>query len=515
MLDQRCAGVLLPLFSIRSARNWGVGDFADVQAFAAWAAQAGMRNWMMLPLLEPGGGQNSPYGPLSAFAMDPAYAAMDQLEDFVALGGENALSDSDKELLAGVRDSKSVQYDAIRKLKRKYFRRSHQHFRTNVDARSARTRSFKRFREENASWLPDYALFRAIKMHTSRSWRKWPRLLRDRDPKAVRAARVIYAPDMAYFEYVQWVLYSQFAEARRQARALNTKLTGDMPFLVGEDSADVWANQADFRFDATVGAPPDAFNEEGQNWGLPVYQWDRIRENGYAWFRERGRVAAMCFDMVRVDHVVGLYRTFIWPHDKTIAAHFVPSEEPLQTTQGEEVLMAMRAGGADIVAEDLGVIPPFVHRSLAELRIPGYRVFRWETDGAQYKDPTKWPEISLSTTGTHDTDTVADWWDATTHERHELMKLPAFAAHHVSPEQHFDARVRDAVLDTVYGASSLLTMVPYQDLFGTRDRINVPGTVGEHNWTYRTPETVEQLLNDVALIARTTQLRELAKTHGR
>src|SRR6185503_10941941 len=130
---------------------------------------------------------------------------------------------------------------------------------------------------------------------------------------------------------------------------------------------DVWAHQELYRFDATVGAPPDAFSETGQDWGLPPYRWDRIDASGYELFRERGRHAAQHFDLVRIDHVVGLYRTYHRPLDKS-PAFFVPAEERAQKSQGEAVLAAFAEAGADLIAEDLGVIPDFVRRSLAEMR---------------------------------------------------------------------------------------------------------------------------------------------------
>ncbi|HEY8429986.1 MAG TPA: 4-alpha-glucanotransferase, partial [Sandaracinaceae bacterium] len=309
VFQRRSAGALIPLFSVRGCSDWGVGELPDLARLAPLLERAGLRVLMTLPLLEPSPGQESPYSPVSAFAVDPLYVSLDDVEEMRALGGREALGLEDRGFLRAARGSPWVRHDLVRPLKKRWLERCFAHFRESVDPNSERARDFARFREEHAWWLFDYALFRTLKDHYPQSWRAWPEPLRHADRGAVEAARERHAEQIAFREYVQWIAFRQLEKARAELSARGIHLGGDEPFLVAEDSADVWAHQDLYRFDATVGAPPDAFSATGQDWGLPPYRWDRIAESGYELFRARGRHAARFFDLVRIDHVVGLYRT--------------------------------------------------------------------------------------------------------------------------------------------------------------------------------------------------------------
>jgi len=507
---RRTAGILLPLFSVRGDRSWGVGEFPDVAALAPWLREAGLSSWMMLPLIEAAIGQDSPYSALSAFALDPIYVSLGELEDFAALGGEAALSPDEREALSVARARPTVEYAPVRALKNRWLRRSFERFSETEDAASSRVRDLARFRDESP-WLADYTLFRALKEdHALDWWKGWEPPLRDRDPRALEEARARLARECAYFEYVQWIAYRQLEAARREARVRGVLLAGDLPFMVAEDSADVWAGQDLFRLDATVGVPPDAYSAEGQDWGLPVYRWDVLAASDYGWLRERGMQSAQLFDLVRIDHVVGFYRTYARPRDGA-TPYFIPADEAAQRQQGEAVLAALGSAGVDLVAEDLGTVPPFVRKSLAARGVPGYRVLRWEKDGDVFRDPRAWPRASLATTGTHDTEPLATWWDALPdHERHEARKIPALAHLRDDEAATFCPAVHDALLRAVYGSGSDLLVLPVQDLFGSRERINLPGTVGPHNWSSRLPWTVSQLAADPFVRARAESLRRLA-----
>jgi 4-alpha-glucanotransferase len=159
----------------------------------------------------------------------------------------------------------------------------------------------------------------------------------------------------------------------------------------------------------------------------------------------------------------------------------------------------------EVVAEDLGTIPPFLRPSLEKLRVPGYRVLRWEKDDQTYRDPASWPALSVATNATHDTEATAEWYDGlSVEERRELLRLPGLV--NLDPERGFDDRVRDALLQLIYAAPSMLVLLPFQDAMGTRERINVPGTVGEENWSYRMAMDIEALLTDEASTARLAAL---------
>ena len=284
---------------------------------------------------------------------------------------------------------------------------------------------------------------------------------------------------------------------------------------IRDSSADVWARRGDFRLDARVGVPPDAFSETGQDWGLPVYRWDVMEKDGFPWLTERGRRMADLYGLYRVDHVVGLYRTYYFPSDGGPPA-FVPVGEAAQLENGERALEIF-SRGARVIAEDLGTVPDFVRTSLEEIEIPGYRVLRWERHwhdpGQPFRDPGKWPAVSVATTGTHDTDSLADWFESMTEEeRTAFLELPELAPLRARGATRFDDEVRDAILELAYQAGSDLLLLPFQDAFGLRERVNVPGTVNDDNWTYRIPRDLSTLPADLGACER---LRGLAVRSGR
>ena len=515
VLQQRLAGLVLPLFSLRSQDDWGVGELPAFGTIAPVLKRARLRVLMTLPLLEPSPGQESPYSPVSAFALDPLYVSLDEVEDFRALGGREALSEEDRATLRAARGSWAVRHDLVRPLKRRWLERCYARFLEACDADSERAADFARFREEHEEWLPEYALFRTLKEHHPESWRDWPEALRNKDPEAVEEARVRHASDIAMREYVQWLAFRQLEASRAALAEQGVSLGGDEPFLVADDSADVWGDQASYRFDATVGAPPDAFSATGQDWGLPPYRWDRIQEQDYALFRARGRHAARLFDVVRIDHVVGLYRTFHRPVDGG-ECYFVPNEQGAQLAQGEAVLRAWGEAGTALIAEDLGVIPDFVRESLDRLSIPGFRVLRWEERDGRFRLPREWPELSVATNGTHDTETTAVWWEALPdHTFHSIREVPQLGAVPEDVARSYNHRVEAALLEALYESPSCLALIPVQDVFGLRDRINVPNTVGPQNWSWRLPWSVDQLETEDHVVARFEALAELAARHGR
>ncbi len=510
----RQAGILIPLFSLRTSSGWGAGEIPDLVPFARWAASAGFSVLQILPVNEASRGQSSPYAALSAFAIDPVYLALDAMEDFAAAGGTDALARQDRLALEGMRTSPAVGWDGVRRLKWRALELAFASFlEREWKRRTERARALEAYRLEHAAWLDDYALFVALHddRFGGRSWAEWDPPLRLRDPAALAAARAALSERILLRAWLQWQADVQWRAARRGARAAGVELMGDFPFMVAGDSADVWSRRGDFRLDARAGVPPDAFSETGQDWGLPVYRWDAMGQNGFQWIRERARRGAELYDLYRVDHVVGFYRSYYLPNDGGPPA-FGPAEEPDQIRNGEAV-MKVFSSGARVVAEDLGVVPGFVRLSLERLGIPGYRVLRWEKDGDVFRDPAKWPAVSVATTGTHDTDALADWYDGLDDdERDALLQIPGLVSLRAAEPERFDPAVRDALLEVVYSSGSDLALLPFQDAMGTRERVNVPGTVSRENWSYRIPVNVTALSADRAARER---LRALAARSGR
>jgi 4-alpha-glucanotransferase len=509
----RQAGCLIPLFSIRSPQGWGLGEIPDLVPFARWAAQAGFSVVQVLPTHEASRGQSSPYAALSAFAIDPVYVSVDALEDFAAAGGREALRPEEREVLASLGSAAAVPWQKTRALKARALDLAFEAFlEREWRQASARARQLDGYAQEHAAWLDDYALFVALHddRFGGRPWMEWVRPLRDRDPAALASARAELSERILFHRWMQWQLDLQWHAARRDAQAAGVELMGDLPFMVATDSADVWAHPDDFRLDARVGVPPDAFSATGQDWGLPVFRWDKMKAEGYPWWTARAHRSAQLYGLYRVDHVVGLYRTYYRPDDGGPPA-FIPAAQADQVANGEE-LMAIFSRGARVIAEDLGVVPAFVRESMTRCQVPGYRILRWERDwdepGQPFRDPALWPALSVGTTGTHDTSTLAGWWDEMkADERKAFLALPALAALRRRAPERFDPGVRDAVLELVYGSGSDLLLLPFQDALGARERVNVPGTVGDTNWCYRMPMEVAALAGDLAVAER---LRALA-----
>jgi len=378
--------------------------------------------------------------------------------------------------------------------------------------RGKRAKELAEFSKESRHWIDDWALFAALHHQYDKHWKDWPKDLANRQPDALAKAQKTHADEMAFITWQQWQLDLQWRRARSDAQNLGVELMGDLPFVVAEDSADVWKHRDLFRPGMRVGAPPDALCAEGQDWGLPLFDWTAMEKTDFAWMRERAERAGRLYGLYRVDHVIGMYRTYYRSADGRKSG-FTPSDEESQIRLGETLLALMDEYG-EVIAEDLGMVPEFLRPSLARLAIPGYRVLRWEKedlwrDGRMqpfFRDPAQWPAISVATSGTHDTSTQAEWYDSSSHEdRRSLSRIPGLGQ--LNPDRRFDDEIRDALLRVLYQSGSNLCLLPFQDLVGHREQVNVPGSVNDRNWTYRMPMTVESLASQPAT---TDRLRRLA-----
>ena len=491
-MNQRTGGILLPLFSMASSRSWGIGEFLDFPAFASWLTLAGQSVVQVLPITELPEAESSPYSALTAMALDPIFITLPALEDFDALGGEAALPDEDRRALDAVRGAGQVRHGEVRELKFRALRRAYQHFAATLATSSQRASRFHEFVSQHDSWLHDYALFQALRTRQGRKpWWEWPKALASRDPHAIETAELDQKDEISFRKYLQWIADEQWVDARR--RAAPVRVFGDVPFMISADSPDVWTRQNEFRFDGTVGVPPDAFSETGQDWGLPPWRWDVMSRNDFAWMRGRAARTAQLFDGFRLDHLVGLYRTYIRPLDPSDAPFFAPSDEPAQLALGETLVSLYAKTGAEIIAEDLGTVPDYVRASLRKLRIPGFKVLRWERAWQQpnqpFIDPTDYDEVSVATTGTHDTEPLVTWWSsAGADEQAAVRNMPS-----VRRYLEAGAPEPEALLRALLDSRSQLTIIPMQDVFGWPDRINTPAQVSDENWSWILPWRVDRL----------------------
>ena len=508
----RSAGILIPLFSIRTRNSLGRGEILDLAPMMDFALSMGHRVIQLLPLDETGPDDLSPYSAMSVMAIDPMYLSVGGLAGV----GRVVL----RRARAAVGMARIVPRSIVRREKFALLERAYRATRTRGGRDEAA--QLDAFIEDNSYWIRDYALFRALTERFNwTSWETWPAQIAQRDAAALAAARRELAGPIEMYGYWQFIAHRQWSQMRAYASSHGALIGGDLAFSPRRDSAEVWANQDEFDLSRTVGAPPDGFNPKGQRWGLPLPNWDRMRAGGFKLLRARARRASSLYDLIRIDHVVGLYRTFNFGADPDAEGTFTPAGEADQRLQGEAAIHAIKqeAGAAELIAEDLGTVLPWVRESLTRFGVPGYKVMQWERNWGQadepFLSPASYPELSLATTGTHDTEPLTVWWRAQpVAEREKLVRALGLESQ-VNPRSMLGEAARDAILAALYAAPSRLVIIPIQDLFGWSAQINRPGTISDSNWTYRIPLTLERMRRSRAIQSCVARLREIAVRSGR
>ena len=313
---------------------------------------------------------------------------------------------------------------------------------------------------------------------------------------------------------MQWILDQQLRQAKTFAQEKGVLIFGDIPFGTNLDSAEVWSERANYRLGWEIGAPADQFSKGGQRWGLPAYDWVYQHSHNLDLWRRKIRRVTELYDIFRLDHLVGFFRTYVFAPGDQVGSFDIQGEQN-QIDRGYNFLRMVldEAKGKLPVGEDLGVIPNYVRRMLADLRIPGYKVLRWEReDNGYYREPRNYPQVSLATTSTHDTETVRGWWETMdVHERANIWEM--ISAQKTDGNVPFNDYSQRAILRRVLDSNSAITLFSWQDIIGTLDRVNTPGTVGENNWTYRSAYTPAQAAQVYA--PQLATYRELLKETGR
>lgn len=495
LLSSRVSGILLPLCAMKTATDWGVGDFSSLIEWTDFLAGQGVKIVQILPLQETAPGITCPYSALSAFATDPVYTAIAAVEDIRRSPQAQQYLAEISAQISTWHQAPRAPWDAVKQAKLKALWLGYQHFLSHEQsARSARYLSFEAYQNAQAGWLRNYTLFRALKeFYTWQTWTQWPDELRRFDKTAVNAFEAQYREYVRFFAYVQWILDGQLRQAKAFAQEKGLLIFGDIPFGTNLDSAEVWSERENYRLGWEIGAPADQFSEGGQKWGLPAYDWAYQHQHGLDLWRRKIRRVTELYDVFRLDHLVGFFRTYVFaPGDETGA--FDVQGEQNQIDRGYAFLRMVldEARGKLAVGEDLGVIPNYVRRMLVDLQIPGYKVLRWEReDNGYYREPRNYPVVSLATTSTHDTETARGWWE-TMDQRERANIWEMISAQKTDGNVPWSEDVQRAILQRVLGSSSALVMFSWQDVIGTTDRINTPGTVSEENWIYRSAYTPQE-----------------------
>jgi len=396
---KRRAGVLVPLFAVHSRNSLGIGDFSDLKLIADWCKLTGNSIIQLLPLNEVGV-LFCPYDAVSSFALESAYLP-------VSGWHAKALQKSFPS------DSLYVNYQ----IKKEKLRLLKAEFGSDGVRNS---RELNAFKEENAYWLADFALYKALKEHQQgKAWYDWEEKFRNRDKRSLEEFSDQNSARIEFEIWLQWKANRCLKDAKIDANKKGILLKGDLPILVSRDSADVWQHQEFFKLDLAAGAPPDMYAALGQRWGMPTYNWENIKAGGYLYLKEKLKYAENFYDILRVDHVVGLFR--IWSisyneplENQGLNGFFDPADEFKWREHGRELLKVMQ-DSTDMVlcAEDLGVIPQSCTEALKEFVIPGNDVQRWVKDWRVRHDfllPGEYRELAVATLSTHDTTNWKAWW---------------------------------------------------------------------------------------------------------
>jgi 4-alpha-glucanotransferase len=559
--EKKIAGILVPLFALRGTDDLGIGDTGALREFIDWVAQIGFKLVQLLPINEIGA-DNSPYNAVSAMAIEPTtlHLAPNSSPDLTREDFDAAVAGAD---LRGLRLGE-VKYRQVKRLKRRILEKAFANFSAN--ASEERQLEFETFCKDEAPWLGDYAFFRVLmeEHDDSAAWNRWPSQHRSierarnwvgglpQDRQAGLATR------QNFFCYVQWMAHQQWRAIKSYAEERGVALMGDIPFGISYYSADVFARPDDFVLDWCGGAPPepyfkdDVFTQKwGQNWGIPLYRWEKMRGNNFAWWRQRVRAIRNIFHAFRIDHVLGFYRIYAFPwrprknkqflpldwdqmleQTRGRAPHFFPRDDEAPENseanqrEGEEYLRIIldEAGATRVIGEDLGLVPDYVRPNLRTLGIAGFKIPQWEVRGEHVTPGNEYERLSVATYTTHDHKPIrALWEDAFEHptvtseqSRFDLAKIALFAGFDPRIDQiDFEKEFYPAIMEALFRSEAWLAIVMITDLLARKYRFNVPGTKANLNWTRRIRRSIGQLRSSPNEQRRMRLIHELLQKTGR
>lgn len=551
-MNRRLAGILIPVFSLRGVDDLGIGDVSSLHEFIGFASETGFGFVQLLPITETGP-DNSPYNAISSVAIEPMTldCTPSGLKDLSQEAFDEVMADYDLEAL----NQGSVQYTQVRELKHRLLHKAFDSFCDTVLGKvDLRADAFAKFCKSESGWLNDYCLFRFLmdKQGGSQVWHQWP------EDWQTKESALNYVMDLAksdpdgvdrdlqYYAYVQWVAFSQWKEVADYAASKDVSLMGDIPFGVSLYSCDVWAEREIFDMDWYGGAPPEKLFKDdlfvqkwGQNWGIPLYNWDKLEERDYDWWRQRVSKTTEIFGMFRVDHALGFYRIYAFPWNPVHNGEFLElnqeqaaarcggrepgfkprADDSYESSQknreeGEKYLRVLQeaAGDAEIIAEDLGTVPDYVRPSLAELGIAGMKVPQWEFTDGHVSSGLHYPACSFAAYATHDHFPMKPQWDQalnqmsqSEHEspewweaRNFLETLIAFAGIEKPGGEipSYGPEVWGQLLRALCFSNSDRVAVMMNDFLMSEDRINVPGVMDGTNWSYRLDVSAKELSVD-------------------
>lgn len=570
--EQKCAGVLIPLFALRGSKDLGIGDVGALGEFIHWASQAGFRLIQLLPVNETGA-DHSPYNAISSVALDPGTIAAtpDKIKDLRQEDYDRILAEYDLTELQQV----YVDYALVLELKHRLLKAAFTEFLPRLEKASGRAQKFQQFCKKHQAWLEPYSWYRTfIDQYKTVCWDQWPEEIRtfNKAQKWLETCeqedREKFSHQVQYYSYVQWIAFEQWKHLGKACEKSGVALMGDMPIGVSYYSADVWTKPELFQLNWSGGAPPEKvfrtnpFTEKwGQNWGVPLYDWEANQAEDFAWWKQRVRMMREIFDCFRVDHILGFFRIYGFPWRPEEDDIFLPlsEEEAAQKTggflpgfkpHGDEradwaemnrqrgasllKVLAKEAGRFRLIGEDLGVTPDYVRPTLGELEIPGFRIPMWEHswDGRLIPGGT-YSRLSITTYATHDHPPMKAFWDEWAEwilaqeaggeiqgdadfAREQMGKLIAYARLPFEPGAHiYSDTIREGLLQALFASNSWMAVPMITDILGLDIRFNEPGSVKNTNWSVRLPFSMAELNSHPDILNKTRSLRDMLEKTNR
>ena len=488
----RCSGILMHISSLPGP--YGIGTMGkQAFRFVDFLEEAGQSIWQILPL-NPTGYGDSPYQSCSTFAGNH------YLIDLGELVKEGLLKKKELDEIQWSKSESKADFGLLYNNRLNVLRKAYGRFKANEELDS--------FCRKHSSWLPDFALFMALKdRFGGKPWYQWDQELKFRDSKAIEAVRQEMKDEIRFFSFVQYLFYTQWNALRAYAHSKGIRIIGDVPIYVPYDSVEVWKDpqlfQLDERLDpvAVAGCPPDAFSEDGQLWGNPLYRWDVMEQTGFAWWIRRLAAAGDLYDIVRMDHFRGLEAYWSIPYGDETA-----KGGKWITGPGMAFVEAVKKNlpNLNMIAEDLG----FLTQEVLDLRdasgYPGMKVLEFAFDSREPSDylPHTYIANTVCYTGTHDNMTMRQWFETASPEAVEYAT------------EYMNLTKKEGlvwgVIRTAHSSVSDLCVIQMQDLLnlGAEARMNFPGTLSDSNWTWRAK-------NGMMSKALAKRILEMTKLYGR
>lgn len=476
MFDRSC-GILLPISALPS--RYGIGTLGiDAHKFIDFLYESGHRYWQMLPI-GPVSYGDSPYQSFSVYAGNPYYIDLNMLIE------EGLIKHSDCKML-DFRDS-IIDYEKQFRLRFSILRKSYRNAESMYDS------ELDDFRNKNRFWLKEYSLYMALKIKNNNApWHEWGEELRLRERKAIALAKLECKDEIKFWEFLQYMFYRQYDGLKCYANKKGVRIIGDMPIYPSLDSSDVWANSGVFMMDEkkapilVAGVPPDAFSDDGQLWGNPVYNWEHLRKTSFQWWTERIEWSLKLYDAVRIDHFRGFDRFWAVPFGSVNA-----KSGKWYEAYGKELFDTVnrKIKNVSIIAEDLGIITDSVIHLKKHLGYPGMKVLQFAFDGNPKNPylPQNYERNCAAYTGTHDNDTLRGWFESLDEQNKKIILSYLGINENISDIQFVTLKM----IEALYFSKADLCVIPLQDFLNlnSEGRINTPSTLGI-NWMFRITENM-------------------------